>query len=220
MKNYFVAKLLFVFALLCSTKAFAEIERYDFPSLPSTGLRSLDNSMPPTPKKETIRQQFNTEAEMFCREVQKDSIADLLQKYNKRLSDEKADVYAGFIIQASEKFQQDPFLIAAVVVTESSARHDAVSKGGDYGLMQVRWRVHQKKIRQKYPHITKPSDMFHPEYNLLVGTEIFSTYHATAKQDVKNALLYYSSGNQRLTQKVFSVIDQLEKTYTQRLKNS
>jgi soluble lytic murein transglycosylase-like protein len=105
-----------------------------------------------------------------------------------------------------------------VVVTESSARRDAVSKGGDYGLMQVRWRVHQKKIKTKYPHIEEAKDMLNPKDNVLVGTEIFSTYHATANQDVRDALMFYTAGNERMTDKVFAVRTQLEKAYFERLR--
>jgi hypothetical protein len=53
-----------------------------------------------------------------------------------------------------------------------------------------------------------------------VGTEIFSTYHATAKQDVRGAVMYYSAGNKRLVEKVFAVLSKLEKSYLERLKNS
>jgi soluble lytic murein transglycosylase-like protein len=152
-------------------------------------------------------------------EARRKSIAELLRQYNKKLTDEKAYDYAVLIMQACDKFGQDPFVIAALVVSESSARHDAVSRGGDYGLMQVRWRVHEKKIRNKYPHIAKAKDMLNPKDNLLVGTEIFSVYRATAKHDVRGALMYYSAGNKRMADKVFTLLAQLEKSYHERLRN-
>jgi soluble lytic murein transglycosylase-like protein len=152
-------------------------------------------------------------------EAKKQSIAALFQQYNKKLSDEKAADYALYIMQACKKFNQDPLIIAAMIVNESTVRHDALSKGGDYGLMQVRWRVHQKKIKKKYPQIEKARDMFDPKYNVLVGTEIFSACYATAKQDVRGALLYYSAGNERLADKVFAVLAKLEKEYLARLEN-
>lgn len=210
MKIVFMASLTAALAaFLCAVpRASAEPERYDFPAA---------RVAKTVPQDAVVSAQTEIQKK---NEARKDSIADLLQRHNRTLSEEKADDYADYIIQASEKFRQDPFVIAAVVVSESSARPDVVSKGGDYGLMQVRWRVHQKKIKKKYPQITQPKDILHPEYNLLVGTEIFSTYHATANQDLKGALLYYSSGNRRLTQKVFSVIAQLEQSYNKRLSNS
>ena len=69
-------------------------------------------------------------------------------------------------------------------------------------------------------HIVKAKDMLNPKDNLLVGIEIFSTYYATAKQDVRGALMYYSAGNKRMADKVFTLISKLEKSYNERLKNS
>jgi soluble lytic murein transglycosylase-like protein len=192
--------------------AYAEPERYDFPVF--------------GPKEEPVKLMFpkmpTLSAEQDARkrnEAKRKSIAALLRQYNKKLNDAKAYDYALFIMQASEKFGQDPFVITAMVVNESSAKHDAVSRGGDYGLMQVRWRVHQKKIKKKYPHIENAKDILNPKDNVLVGTEIFSTYHATANQDVKDAVMYYSAGNKRLVEKVFAVLSRLEKSYLEHLKN-
>jgi soluble lytic murein transglycosylase-like protein len=191
----------------------AELERYDFPKLERE--KPVKLIFPKAPVLSAGEQDARRR-----NEAKRKSIAALLQQYNKKLSDAKAHDYAGFIMQASEKFGQDPFVITAMVVNESSVKHDAVSRGGDYGLMQVRWRVHQKKIRKKYPHIENAQDMLNPQDNLLVGTEIFSTYHATAKRNVRNALMYYSAGNKRLADKVFAVLSKLEKSYLERLKNS
>lgn len=198
--------------------ASAETERYDFLKSERKAPFKLTFPAPPPPTQE--KQDAHKRDVRKRNEAKQKSIAALLRQYNKKLSGAKAHDYADFIMQASAKFGQDPFVIAAMVVNESSARHDVVSRGGDYGLMQVRWRVHQKKIKKKYPHIENAKDMLNPQNNLLVGTEIFSTYHATAKQDVRNALLYYSAGNKRLVEKVFTILAKLEKSYLEHLKNS
>ena len=211
-----ILAVLAIFILNASTRAFAEPERYDFPELDRKGPVKL--VFPSVPKvADLAAEKIEAHKE---NEARRKSIAALLRRYNKKLTDDEAYDYAVFIIQTCEKFGQDPFVIAALVVTESSARHDVVSRGGDYGLMQVRWRVHEKKIRNKYPHIEKAKDMLNPQNNMLVGIEIFATYHATAKQDVRRALLYYSAGNKRAADKVFTLIAQLEKSYHERLKNS
>jgi soluble lytic murein transglycosylase-like protein len=192
----------------------AEPERYDFPM--------FDRKKEPVKLVLPKMPALSARGEQDIRkrnEAKRKSIAALLQQYNKKLGDAQAYDYAVFIMQASEKFGQDPFVIAAMVVNESSARHDAVSRGGDYGLMQVRWRVHQKKIKKKYPHIENAKDILNPRDNVLVGTEIFSTYHATADRDLKNAVMYYSAGNKRLVEKVFAVLSKLEKSYLAHLKN-
>jgi soluble lytic murein transglycosylase-like protein len=212
--------------------AWAEPERYDFPafdrkektlkiSLPSPQSPPPQSPPPQSPQSSARPSAAKAEQNKATQnEAKRKTIAALLRQYNKKLDDSKARKYADIIIQNSEKFAQNPFVIAAMVVNESSAKHDAVSRGGDYGLMQVRWRVHQKKIKKKYPHIDEAKDMLIPENNVLVGTEIFSNYHATAKKDVRNALMFYSAGNKRLADKVFAVLSQLEKSYRAHLKNS
>lgn len=230
MKNFFMVSfvllgIISISVLGSAAAAHAEPERYNLPVLLDQKMEPVKVILPSMPTFENMLSE-DLKAEMLRqdldkrREAQRASIAVLLQKYNRKLSDEKAYDYALYIMQASEKFKQEPFVIAAMVVNESSAKHDVVSKGGDYGLMQVRWRVHQKKIKKKYPHIIEASDMLNPKDNLLVGTEIFSTYHATAKQDVRGALLYYSAGNERLADKIFAVLSQLEKSYVELLKKS
>ncbi|MDR2529494.1 MAG: transglycosylase SLT domain-containing protein [Synergistaceae bacterium] len=153
-------------------------------------------------------------------EAKRQAIAALLRQYNKKLTEVKAYEYAVFIIQASDTFGQDPFLIASMVVCESSARADAVSSGGDYGLMQVRWRVHQKKITRKYPHIKKAKDMLNPKDNLMVGTEIFSVYRKTANYDDRGGLAYYTAGNRQMANKVFAIRSRLEKSYLERQRSA
>lgn len=152
-------------------------------------------------------------------EAELKSIEALLFRYNKRLSPQKARLYAEFVVEAGQQFQQDPFVIAAMIVNESSARHDALSRGGDYGLMQVRWRVHKRTITKKYPHITQAKDMFDPKYNVLVGTEIFSRCCA-ASADLQSGLLRYSAGNRRLALKIVAEVKRLEDAYQKHLKNS
>ena len=205
--------VLVIFILNTIVPAYAEPERYDFPK--ENPVKFVSPVMP-------VFMDFAAEKleAHKINEAMRKSIAELLRRYNKKLTAEDAYDYAVFIIETCEQFGQDPFVIAALVVTESSARHDVVSRGGDYGLMQVRWRVHEKKIRNKYPHIAKAKDMLNPKDNMLVGIEIFATYYATAKQDVRGALMYYSGGNKRAADKVFALRSQLEKSYHERLKNS
>jgi soluble lytic murein transglycosylase-like protein len=212
MKNLLIAsfKVLGVVAaavLFFASSASAELERYDFPVFKQKTESVISDS--------AVRL-----SDRKKNEAKRKSIAALLRQYNKKLSEEKAYEYAVLIIQTSDKFKQNPFVITAMVVSESSARHDVISSGGDYGLMQVRWRVHQKTIRKKYPHIAQAQDMLNPKNNLLVGVEIFTGYRERADQDLQGALLSYSAGNRRLAQKVFTVSDKLEKSYIERLNNS
>lgn len=83
-----------------------------------------------------------------------------------------------------------------MIVHESNARTNAISKGGDYGLMQVRWKVHRKDFG-----IKNSADLLNPELNIDVGTQIFARYYAQ-KKTIRKALLRYSAGNVKLANKI------------------
>jgi len=203
-----------VFVLSTAVPAYAEPERYDFPI--EGPVRFIQPLMPPVPnfnaeEMETIREAYR------ANEIKRESIAAFLRRHNRGLTDEQAYNYAVIIKQACERFEQDPFIIAALVISESTARSNVVSRGGDYGLMQVRWRVHQRRIQNQYPHITSAQDILNPKYNLLIGTEIFSIYRATANQDIRGGLMRYSGGSRRLADRVFALAAQLEQSHNDRL---
>ena len=157
-----------------------------------------------------------TPKERRYREAQILSVSDLFRRYNRSLTAQSGRQYAEYILQAGEQFKQEPFALAALIVHESSANAKAVSRGGDYGLMQVRWNVHKSNITKKYPHIKKAKDMFDPRYNVLIGTEIFARYRGNS--DVKGGVLRYSAGNKKLAQKVLATMKELEKSYQKHLK--
>ena len=198
-------------SLLFSSAASAELESYGFPlAVPQ---RKPQLAVQTASVKDAHGASSRTTKH---RKAQKKSIAALLKSYNSKLGQKAALQYAEYILQASEKFRQDPFVVAAMIVKESSARHDAVSRGGDYGLMQVRWRVHRRSITQKYPHIKDAKAMLNPEYNILVGTEILAHYCASA-DDLKGGLMRYSAGNRKLAEKIFAVLKGLQSSYQEHL---
>lgn len=138
-----------------------------------------------------------------------DNIAALFTRVNPLLDAKKAKDYAAIIIEAGEKFKQDPYVIAALVVHESTVNNKAVSKGGDYGLMQVRWKIHEKAIKQRFPKVKKASDMFDARTNIFYGTEIFSDCMKKSDGTVRGGILRYSGGNEKLVNKVTATVNEL-----------
>lgn len=86
----------------------------------------------------------------------------------------------------------DPKLIRAIINIESEGDHKAVSKKGAYGLMQIRYSVWKKELRQF--GIYSYRDLFHPEKNKTAGKYILAKHHEWAKGDLRRALQGYSGG--------------------------
>ena len=137
------------------------------------------------------------------------NIYQLFMRVNPRLAEESAKKYAQIIIEAAEKFKQDPYVIAGIVVHESTVNNKAVSKGGDYGLMQVRWKVHEKAIKQRFPKVKRANDMFDARTNIFFGTEIFRDCMRKSDGDFRKGLMYYSAGNTKLRDKVTATVNDL-----------
>ena len=137
------------------------------------------------------------------------NIYQLFTTRNPKLSAGTAKNYTDIVIQAGKKYKQDPYVIAAIIVHESTVNYKAVSKGGDYGLMQVRWKVHEKAIKKEYPKIRKATDFFDPKTNIFFGTRILSECAAKSK-NLKGALLRYSGGGEKITAKVLNTVNQLK----------
>ena len=138
------------------------------------------------------------------------NIANLFTRVNPSLNAKKAQEYASIVIQAGEKYKIDSYAIAALIVHESTVNNKAVSKGGDYGLMQVRWKVHEKAIKKRFPKVKKASDMFDAKVNILYGTEILADCMKKAGGSLNGGILRYSGGNEKLVNKVNTTMRELQ----------
>lgn len=127
-----------------------------------------------------------------------DKITELFMKYNPR----QAVEFTQIVREAGEKYEVDPNVIAAIIVRESSVRPTVISKGGDYGLMQIRYKVHKDKVKNA-------AELLDPRINVFVGTQIFAQYFAQ-KKTLRGALLRYSGGNKTLASRVISTLEKLK----------
>ncbi len=205
------AAFLLILLALCAPwtfPAWGEKRRIEFPSSDADRIIKVDL----LPKK-TVQSPAPQDKQ---RAAKIQAIANLFADSNPKLGQKRAAEYAEYVVQAGEEYGQDPFVIAAMIVHESTVHSDAVSRGGDYGLMQVRWSVHKKKITSRYPHIKTSKDILNPKYNILIGTEIFASYRGNS--DVRSGLLRYSAGNRKLADRIFATRQKVEKTYQKLLK--
>ena len=138
------------------------------------------------------------------------NIYQLFTKANPKLEAGTVKKYVDIVIAAADKYKQDAYVIAAIIVHESTVNYKAVSKGGDYGLMQVRWKVHEKAIKAEYPKVKTAKDFFDPKTNVFFGTRIFSEGAAKSKNDLRGALMRYSGGGEKITGKVMNTVNELQ----------
>ena len=138
-----------------------------------------------------------------------DNISKLFTSVNPSLNAKTAKNYANIIISACEKYKQDPYVIAALVVHESTVNAKVISKGGDYGLMQIRWAVHEKSIKKEFPKVKKAKDILDAKINIYYGTELFA-YCAKKGGSKRGGVLRYSAGNEKLADKVMNTVKELQ----------
>lgn len=121
----------------------------------------------------------------------KKAIALGFRNYNKEVTMNSGMEYAGYIVEACGQFGiDDPALIAAMIVKESTVRPNARSRYA-HGLMQINWKVHKGSIAKRFPWIRTLNDLMAPRNNILVGTWIFSNYLNANGGNTEKALYRY-----------------------------
>lgn len=89
-----------------------------------------------------------------------------------RVPEDQIQRYVGKVWRTAGELEVDPFLVLAVMATESSFNHRAQSSRGAQGLMQVHTRVHKEKFK---PH-GGARQAFDPEASIKVGSLILKQY--------------------------------------------
>lgn len=118
----------------------------------------------------------------------------VMQRYfcakNARLSSNDALRYAAVVERVSRAYGVDPFLVAAIIVKESTVRRTAKSYCS-YGLMQVNWDANKSWIRKKFPKVKGPRSLLHSGNNIKVGSYILKSALERSHGDVDRALNIY-----------------------------
>ncbi len=117
------------------------------------------------------------------------AIESFFRRTNPSLSATNASRYAGLIEKYAQHYKVDPFLVAAILVKESTVKPNAVSKG-NYGLMQVNWKANGPWIRKTFP-VRTTAQLLEPENNIRIGTHILASNIQRAGGDVDKGLDRY-----------------------------
>lgn len=149
-------------------------------------------------------------------EAMKLAIADAFGASNGKLSAKTKQDYARLVFEAANRFGEEPFVIAALIIVESTVNAKARSNG-NYGLMQIRWKVHKKYISKKFPIIKTEKDLLKPRENIIAGTELFSRIRGGG--DVESAIQKYTGGG-KIFEKVLNLASDIETRYYHLLSKS
>ena len=166
------------------------------PAYNSSALSSLDASHFLKINRKMEYQNFH----VTLREKQriKSKIFDVISSYSTGLDGASLSKIPHWIYAESRKYDYDPFLLTALIVTESSFNNWAKSHRGALGLMQIRPRTgHAMATEVNLPWEGKPT-LFKPESNIALGTYYLNKLQNRFNNDVKLALEAYNHGPTRL----------------------
>ena len=128
----------------------------------------------------------------------KSKIFDVISSYSTGLDGVSLSKIPQWIYEESQKYDYDPFLLTALIVTESSFNNWAKSHRGALGLMQIRPQTgYAMATEVNLPWEGKPT-LFKPESNIALGTYYLNKLQNRFNNDVKLALEAYNHGPTRL----------------------
>lgn len=127
--------------------------------------------------------------------------------------------FAYLIARESFENELDPFLVLAVIKTESSFRKSVVSHKGAIGLMQILPNT-AHYVSQMHEHIelTSSNELFEPETNILIGINYLS-YLLDKFENQKYALIAYNMGPTNLIRKLRTGKNPSERYYRSVMRN-
>ena len=117
-------------------------------------------------------------------------IRDFFLRKNPNLSPKAAKSYAALVERICRNYSVDPFLVAAVIVKESTVQVKAKS-GVAYGLMQINWEANKKWIPKVFPTIKSRRNLLHSRPNIYVGTYMLQKALEKSRGSVDRALDSY-----------------------------
>ena len=97
-------------------------------------------------------------------------VQHIARKY--RVNASSVEQYMGYARQSGKTYNVDPYLIMALMATESSFNPRAQSRVGAQGLMQVHTKMHKKRFK---PYGSTDT-VWEPKVNIQVGSSILSDY--------------------------------------------
>lgn len=186
-------------------------------------IKEIENKEPIIIEKEIIKEIHTKKPiEKLDKNIKKSSVPsipkspkeDKIVKYilysNKNISKNDAKYMAQCFIEAGKMFNINPYLLASIAKAESTYYRHSVSKSGAIGLMQVNWRVHEKNLKNKFPHIKCKEDLKEIRNGILSGAYVLKRLMQNTK-DINRCLYGYLGQNSRsYVEKIHRYKNQIE----------
>lgn len=129
-------------------------------------------------------------------------IKNILDSYNANTGTYSTMDFAYLIAKESFENDLDPFLVLAVIMTESSFRNTAVSHKGAIGLMQILPdTAYYVSDMHEHIELSNNEELFEPDTNIIIGINYLS-YLIGKFESKKYALIAYNMGPTNLIRKI------------------
>jgi soluble lytic murein transglycosylase len=145
-------------------------------------------------------------------------IFEVIKDFQIGFSDEEVARIGEVLYAESKGYSYDPFLLIAMIMTESSFRKGQISEVGAQGLMQIRPSV-GKDVAERYNLGWEGEyPLFRPSFNIRIGS-LYLFELILKFKDVKKALIAYNIGEGALRERI-SLGMGLPKLFVSRIKGN
>jgi soluble lytic murein transglycosylase len=187
----------FIFFLLAVNFFFLNIVNYNLGGMEEKALETQSRML-------SVSEKLNAEKEKMTFASQVLDVRDILSTFNRAKGGLNTMDLAYLIVSESRKHSIDPYLVLAVIKTESSFNRHSVSSQGAMGLMQLLPGTARYISDQKPDvNIRRADELFDPVTNIKLGVG-YLAYLMNKYENQKHAIIAYNLGPGNLRKKLKS----------------
>lgn len=143
-------------------------------------------------------------SDLRSRMVEADQVQQILASFRTGLSRKMERQVAVLICDQAREYHLDPFLVLALIKTESYFYNEAVSPVGAQGLMQVMPAVGEQLAKQLSLPYPNDRALFNPLLNIKLGTYFLSYLLDRFDGNLELALIAYNRGPNGVSKAMFA----------------
>jgi len=132
----------------------------------------------------------------------KNRVRETIKQYRPHLNVARVSKLTDIICDAGDVYNYDPVFLLAVILTESSFRHRAVSKAGAVGLMQIRPFVGKGLASEANIKWKGRKTLFDPQANVRLGACYLDKLFVRFDGNLQLTLEAYNNGPSKVRRRV------------------